>query len=141
MCGKAASIPVRSMCRISGPPWGKTLRYTELNPVRAGLVTAPEKFPWSSAAVHCGMAEPDASLEMELWQHCWTPAAWRKHLAAGSREGEAEAIRESTHTGRPLGTPEFIEQLERTSGRHLAPQKGGRSRKPPIQTGQGILHF
>ena len=33
------------------------LRYTELNAVRAGLVSEPESWPWSSAAWHCGKAE------------------------------------------------------------------------------------
>ena len=31
------------------------VRYVELNPVRAGLVKKAEDYPWSSAAVHCGL--------------------------------------------------------------------------------------
>lgn len=34
------------------------LRYTELNPVRAGLVSQPECWPWSSAGVHKPEPEP-----------------------------------------------------------------------------------
>jgi putative transposase len=97
--------------------------------VRAGLVAEPEKYRWSSAAAHCGTAPPDEWLEMELWQQYWDAASWREYLAEAGAEAEAEAIRKSTHTGRPLGPPEFIERLERALGRRLTPQKGGRPEK------------
>jgi len=128
-------------CPLDLPYLWVALRYTELNPVRAGLVTAPEAYAWSSAAVHCGAAEPDTSLDMDLWRQCWTTATWRDYLAAGATTAESEAIRESTHTGRPLGTPEFIEKIGAATGRCLLPQQGGRPRKPAIETGQGELLF
>jgi REP element-mobilizing transposase RayT len=31
--------------------WNRIVRYTELNPVAAGLVETPEQWPWSSASV------------------------------------------------------------------------------------------
>ena len=31
------------------------VRYVEQNPVRAGLVTQAEAYPWSSAGAHCGL--------------------------------------------------------------------------------------
>ena len=37
------------------------VRYVERNPVRAGLVETAERYPWSSAAAHCGLA-PDGPL-------------------------------------------------------------------------------
>jgi len=40
------------------------LRYAELNPVRAGMLAEAAAWPWSSAAAHCGAADPDACLEM-----------------------------------------------------------------------------
>ena len=128
-------------CPLDLPHLWAALRYVELNPLRAGLAATPESYTCSSAAAHCGAADADASLEMEMWNECWTAAAWRKHLAAGTSEEEMETIRQSTHTGRPLGSVEFIEQLSRKSGRNLAPHKGGRPRKPPTETGQGVLDF
>ena len=34
-------------------------------------------------------------------------------------------IRRCTHTGRPLGSTEFVQALEGSTKRRLAPQKGG----------------
>jgi putative transposase len=52
-------------------PW-EALRYTELNPVGAGLVLEAELWPWSSAACHCGAKEQDKSLTLEPWRWHWT---------------------------------------------------------------------
>ena len=40
-------------------------RYVELNPVRAGMVTQPEDWPWSSYLVHVGQSSPLAWLDSE----------------------------------------------------------------------------
>jgi hypothetical protein len=68
-----------------------------------------------------------------------TTGDWRNHLAAGT--SPAEAIRASAHTGRPLGTPEFIQRLERDSGRALVAQKGGRPHKAASDSRQSTLNF
>ena len=101
------------------------LRYTELNPVRAKMVAEATAWAWSSAAVHSGVVQTDTFLSMDLWQGHWTSTSWSEYLASGETETELASIRQSTHTGRPLGTPEFIQALERTMARRLAPQKGG----------------
>jgi hypothetical protein len=44
-------------------------------------------------------------------------------------------------TGRPLGEAEFIEGLEKSMGRRLVPQKGGRPEKPAISGRQAALIF
>jgi len=106
------------------------LRYVELNPVRAGMVGAAERWRWSSAAPHC---IPDAAgqlLDMDQWRKRWTAAEWREYLATGESATEAGALRRCTHTGRPLGSSEFVAQLEQTTLRPLAPRKGGRPKKP-----------
>jgi len=55
-------------CPLDEPHLWKALRYVELNPVRAGLVTSAALWPWSSAAAHCGTGEADTCLEMETWR-------------------------------------------------------------------------
>jgi hypothetical protein len=45
---------------------------------------------------------------MESWQDRWSACSWRTFLATGETESELTTIRQSTHTGRPLWTREFI---------------------------------
>jgi putative transposase len=124
----------------TGHLW-EALRYAELNPVRAGLVAHAEQWKWSSATAHCGTSEPDELLEMAPSREHWSVATWRSFLSAGETESELAAIRQCTHTGRPLGTTEFVKRLEETMHRHLAPRKGGRPAKLAADPGQGALEF
>ncbi len=55
-------------CPLDEAHLWEALRYTELNPVRAGLVAKAENWEWSSASAHCGIVRPNASLAMEAWQ-------------------------------------------------------------------------
>ena len=119
----------------------EALRYTELNPVRAGLAATAEQWRWSSAAAHCGAAVPDALLEMKRWRERWTVSEWREYLAAGESSADLAALRQCTHTGRPLGTPDFVAALEKSSLRLLAPQKGGRPKKSSSDPAQPSLTF
>jgi putative transposase len=107
----------------------QALRYTELNPVRAGLALEAAAWPWSSASSHCGTADPPDFLDMKRWSQQWKVESWQKFLATGESETDRAALRRCTRTGRPLGSEEFIRSLEQTTHRHLAPQKGGRPRK------------
>jgi hypothetical protein len=76
---------------------------------------------------NCG--HPPLDLDMEKWMKRWTGTSWQAFLLAGETVEDLTAIRENTHTGRPLGTPEFVKQLEGATLRRLTPQKGGR---PPL---------
>lgn len=117
------------------------LRYTELNPVRAGVVPEAQAWPWSSAAAHCGTADADASLAMEIWRRRWTATAWRQYLGENETEAELGALRRSTHSGRPLGSAEFIEGLEQRTRRRLGAQKGGRPRRSAADPRQNVLSY
>jgi putative transposase len=128
-------------CPLDTAHLWRALRYAELNPVRAGLVDKPETYAWSSAAAPCGTALPDAILDMSFWQQHWNHSAWREYLGAQDSAADNEAIRQSTHTGRPLGTNEFIETLEKAMQRNLAPKKGGRPEKSGVDRNQSKLNF
>jgi putative transposase len=54
-------------CPLDEPHLWEALRYTELNPLRARLVSAAELWPWSSAASHCGTRANDESLALEIF--------------------------------------------------------------------------
>ena len=107
----------------------EALRYVELNPVRAGMVEKPEQWPWSSAAAHCGLAPPDPILEMERWNQRWSAGEWCSFLAEEESPTEVGALRRFTHTGRPLGTAEFVAGLEASMSRPLAARKRGRPKR------------
>jgi putative transposase len=128
-------------CPLDRPHLWEALRYTELNPVRARLVAEAHAWSWSSATAHCTTVQPDPLLSMELWQNHWNNVSWREYLAAGQTETELASIRRSTHTGRPLGTQEFVQALEDSMERRLAPQKGGRPAKPRPDLRQSDLGF
>jgi putative transposase len=114
------------------------LRYTELNPVRAGLVEEAQRWEWSSAAAHCASA-PAEALAMELWLTRWCAESWRAFLGQQESDMELDEIRRSTHTGRPLGVREFVRTLERSTQRRLAPEKRGRPRKTVANPQQSVL--
>ena len=101
------------------------LRYVELNPVRAGMVDLALQWPRSSAVAHGGL-QSDPMLDMDSWRERWTPAEWGEFLASAESEMEVRELRRSTHTGCPLGGPDFVTALEKSTMRPLAPRKPGR---------------
>ena len=122
-------------CPLDEPHLWAALRYVELNPVRAGLVSQPEAFPWSSAAVHCVAAESVSLLDLAPWRAVWSPQAWREYLAEPVPAEQATALRASTHTGRPLGSASFVSSLEPRD--QPAPPSDAAKRRSPTQTGSG----
>jgi putative transposase len=107
------------------------LRYVEVNPVRAGIADTAEAWKWSSAGAHYGVATPDPMLSMDLWRQRWTMEQWRNFLWKRESVAELSELRQATHTGRPLGSAEFVAALEHSTLRLLAPARGGRPRKSP----------
>ena len=123
-------------CPLDESHLWRALRYVELNPVRAAMVSSPENWRWSSAAAHCIPDAPASMLDMDPWQKRWTAPDWAEYLHAGESDADLSALRHCTHNGRPLGSAEFISQLEQTILRPLAPQKGGRPKKHPTDDRQ-----
>jgi putative transposase len=127
-------------CPLDEQHLGEALRYTELNPVRAGLVAEAERWEWSSAGAHCGVREAGL-LTMNPWQAKWSFADWRAFLSAGDSEPGLAAIRQYPHTGRPLGTAPFTRTLERETQRTLTAQRCGRPRKTIQDDRENSLSF
>ena len=67
----------------------------------------------------------DGYTESGEWASHWTSAEWREFLGLPARDADEE-IRSSTHAGRPLGSNDFVQLLERQMGRRLSARKGGR---------------
>jgi putative transposase len=117
------------------------LRYVELNPVRAGMVARPDEHSWSSAAAHSGASDESTLIDVDFWKAEWTAASWQHFLSKTTDPAETKQIRNNTHTGRPLGSDEFVRHVEQALCRELAPRKGGRRRKHPIEPSQEVFEF
>jgi putative transposase len=101
-------------------------RYIELNPVRAGLASAPEEYPWSSAAAHLTHRHDELVRTEPLLARCHD---WYDYLTQQFPAEQWDALRKHERTGRPLGSDAFVSDLERSTGRCLRPQRRGRKPK------------
>lgn len=77
----------------------------------------------------------------EPWRSHWTSTTRQEYLSAGETEARLAVIRQRTHTGRPLGTEEFIQDLEKATQRRIALQKRGPREKIVTDRRQGELSF
>jgi len=105
------------------------MRYIEQNPVRAGIVRKPWRYPWSSAAAHVDMGSAHPVLSLNAWRRDWSPARWRRMLLTGLDEDMIARLRRQTRRGRPLGADAFVAEVERRLGRRLRPRPAGRPRQ------------
>ncbi|MDA8430744.1 MAG: transposase [Geobacteraceae bacterium] len=95
--------------------------YVEMNPVRANLATVAASWPWSSAQAHLagkddGLVKVSPLLEIV--------GNWKTFLAEANDE-LLNDIRKHERSGRPLGSEEFVENLEADLNRTLKPEKPG----------------
>ena len=103
------------------------VRYVGLNPVRARLVARAEDWPWSSARAHLAGADDDLVRVAPVLERCADVAA----LLADGREEGFSALRRSEGSGRPVGTADFVADLERRLGRPIARRAPGRKPQGP----------
>jgi putative transposase len=104
-------------------------RYIEMNPVRAGLVSDPAFWGWSSCRAHLGLeSDPFLTDHAAFWALGNTPferqAAYRRLLEVGGSSRELEAIRYAAHRGWVLG--DLPEALTDAATRRTSPLPKGR---------------
>ncbi len=112
----------------------EAVRYIELNPVKAKLVSSPEKYLWSSAPSRVS-TKKDPLLASD---RIFPIDNWRKYWQEGIDRLSAAEIESHARTGRPFGSDEFIQKLEILSGRSLTCQRRGRKPSPTTVTQKGI---
>jgi putative transposase len=111
--GRFASYPLDDRHLYSA------VRYVEKNPVRAKLVERAEDYPWSSARAHIHkkgdplLSEIDKFLKIEDWS---------TYLKEDEEASDIDRIEMHARTGRPLGDDQFIDKLEKITGRPLRPR-------------------
>jgi putative transposase len=99
------------------------LRYVSLNPVRAHLVSRPQQWKWSSVKAHLAASDdglvtvgPALKLLPDFDQFLGRPDT-----------DDFTDLRRAESTGRPAGTEDFVDSLERLLGRPVARRAPGRT--------------
>ena len=119
-------------------------RYIELNPVRAGLVTHPKDYRWSSYQYRA-LGRPDYLLDDDPWYAGLGSSAearregYRKWIESQISHGEWEEIRRATQRGRLIGRENFQKQVEAMTGRRLVGEARGRPKKPATIVTEKVL--
>ena len=109
-------------------------RYIELNPVRAGMVTHPAEYRWSSYRANA-QGEPDALVQAHPIYAALgldaqsRQAAYRELFRYELDPGQVDEIRQATNGNYALGNSSFAEQVTAALGRRATPGKSGRPRK------------
>lgn len=98
------------------------VRYVTLNPVRARLVGRADEWPWSSARAHLAGEDDELVSVAPVLERYGDFAVF---LGASDECEQWRALRKGETTGRPLGSPAWIKDIEARTGRTLAPQKRG----------------
>jgi putative transposase len=107
------------------------MAYIDLNPVRAGMVDAPESYPWSSHG-HYVSGRPDRLVTPHpiWWELGNTPfareAAYRELVHAGLSEAQQQALTDSALRGWALGDAAYVADLQRRTERRVSMGKAGR---------------
>lgn len=109
-------------------------RYIELNPVRAGMVTHPAEYRWSSYRANA-QGEADALLQphplylalgLDAYER---QAAYRELFRFELDPGLVDDIRRATNGNFALGNERFAAEASAMLGRRVAPGRSGRPRK------------
>ena len=106
-------------------------RYIELNPVRAGIVTHPAEYPWSSYRANAQGEASELLVQHSLYQALGRSPevqqlAYRELFRYELDPGIVDAIRQATNGNFALGNSRFSEEISRVLGRRVVPGVPGR---------------
>lgn len=113
------------------------MAYLDLAPVRRGTVERPEDHRWSSHANYIGLrTDPLLTPHPTIWQLGNTPFAREESYANQVRSGleasRQQRIEHALHGGWPLGSEEFLVELEQSTQRRTRPGRAGRPRRTAV---------
>lgn len=100
-------------------------RYIEENPVRAGMVSDPAAYAWSSFRANamgyaCAFLTPHASMKALHADPVERLIAYRALFDAPQPGNQVDAFRTAVKSGLAVGSPDFIERVALASGRPAA---------------------
>lgn len=109
------------------------LRYVDLNPVRAGVVTRPEHFQWSSyraraGLVTCDWLDLDPSTAALSNDACRRHERYREFVAQGDDAHDLTFIRESLQRGQLTATKMVTDSIQESLSSQLPNRARGRPR-------------
>ena len=116
--GSVAMDDAHALCAI---------RYVALNPVRARLVERPEDWRWSSVRATLAGADDELATVAPVIERTWDFAAFLGN-EFDDELGYA-AIRRAESVGRPVGSKDWLADMEARTGKVLAAQKRGPVKK------------
>ncbi len=113
------------------------MAYIDLNPVRAGLVSTPQDYPWSSHLHYLGLrADRLITPHALVWELGNTPfareAAYAEMVRSGLNSVQQAALTQATLRGWALGEPDFVADLQKRTERRVAKTRAGRPLSRPI---------
>jgi putative transposase len=118
------------------------MRYIELNPVRAGMVSHPAEYRWSSYRAN-GQGEADLLLTPHpLYEGLGETAeqrqaAYRELFPQALDPGLVDAMRQATNGNFALGDSRFAADIAKTLGRRVTPGQSGRpGKQAPTASGE-----
>jgi putative transposase len=109
--------------------WLTCLRYVEQNPVRAGMVSTPGDYEWSSYHAHARGDWPEWLVPHPVYLALGSTSADREacyRVICGDAlaEPELDTLRYAVHHGWAYGSPVFAAGIEATCGRPATPRSG-----------------
>ena len=113
------------------------MRYIELNPVRAGMVTHPEAYPWSSWHANVGTRRSVLVTPHPEYLALGSGAderyaCYRALVLQHETEEMTAQLRDATQQNAAFGSPRFAREIEQMLGRDVSIKPRGRPRKDPI---------
>lgn len=110
------------------------VRYIELNPVHAGMVSEPGEYTWSSfgarvGITQCAWLDPVPGLEAISVDEGKRADAYSAYIKSAVPDGEWELIRSAVTRGQLTGGDRFVEEIRRITGRRIEHRGRGRPQK------------
>ena len=102
-------------------------RYVELNPVKAGMVTRAEDYPWSSFRSKVGLESSDLLDLDPCYQSMPAPKqSYREFVEQGVPEEEQRFIHDRVQSNGLTGGSAFVDDIERRTGLRIEHRLRGR---------------
>jgi putative transposase len=109
-------------------------RYVDMNPVRAGIVQAPEAFAWSSfraraGFISCDWLDSDPAIELLANTSARQREIYRALVAQAIGEDDIALIRGALQRNQLTGSAEFVDRIRAATGLLVPGRSRGRPRK------------